>query len=176
MSMESGKFSILLALPLLLCHHSNVNDFKRLRKEVSELRNNLIALARRLRQSDRGVRENWTELMALGAIQRAEGQSTPTQIALELELRSSNLAQILGELDGRGLIQRTPDPADKRKVRLSLTEAGFALVQETRAMRDSWLENAMETSLSLEEQAQLIAAGDLMRRLALSSQSSPEKQ
>lgn len=173
--MHPGKFTILLVIQLLLCQHSNVSKIKRLRKDVSELRNNLIALARRLRQSDRGVSENWTGLMALGAIQRAEGQATPTQIALELELRSSNLAQVLGELDERGLIQRTPDPADKRKVRLSLTEAGLTLVRETRAKRDNWLADAMETCLSLEEQAQLIAAGELMRRLAISSQSRPQK-
>lgn len=172
---ELKKLSISIAVQQLLCHHSYMCNIKRPCNDVSELRSSLVALARRLRQSDRTVGETWTGLMALGAIQRAEGKATATQVALELELRSSNLAQLLGTLDKRGLIKRTPDSADKRKVRLSLTSEGLALVQQTRAKRDSWLADAMRACLSPEEQAQLITAGDLMRRLALSSQSRPQK-
>ena len=132
---------------------------------VSELRNDIVALARRLRQSAGTGSETWTSFMALGAIQRGEGEATPTQIACELELRPSNLAQVLTDLDARGLIVRSADPNDKRKVRLSLTDAGSELVRETRAKRDSWLAEAMTTCLSPEEYSHLIAAGALMRRL-----------
>lgn len=113
--------------------------------------------------------------MALGAIQRGEGRATPTKIAAELELRSSNLAQVLGEMDRRGLIRRTPDPTDRRRVHLSLTDAGDALVAETRAKRDRWLADAVATCLSPDEQSLLMTAGDLMRRIALSSHSGPHK-
>jgi DNA-binding MarR family transcriptional regulator len=139
-------------------------------EQVAELRDQIVALARRLRHSARADAETWTALMALGVIQRGEGKATPTRIATELELRSSNLAQLLRELDQRGLVHRTPDTADKRKVRLSLTEAGLALVTQTRAARDTWLADAMATCLSPDEQAQLFAAGELMRRVALSRQ------
>lgn len=152
-----------------------MSHIKSQREQIPELRNQIVALARRLRQSTRTGSESWTELMALGAIQRAEGQATPTQIALELELRSSNLAHVLGVLDARGLIERIADPIDKRKVRLSLTDAGLALLRETRAKRDIWLSDAMATCLSAEEQSHLIAAGDLMRRVALVCQSRPQK-
>lgn len=152
-----------------------MNDIQSQREQISELRNHIVALARCLRQSARTDNETWTGLMALGAVQRAEGQATPTQIASELGLRSSNLAQVLGDLEERGLIHRTPDPNDKRKVRLSLTGAGVTLVRETRAKRDIWLSEAMVTCLSPEEQSLLIAAGDLMRRIALSSPSRPQK-
>ncbi|MGK5081318.1 MarR family winged helix-turn-helix transcriptional regulator [Janthinobacterium sp. HLX7-2] len=150
-----------------------MQDIKQQREQISELRDNIVALTRRLRQSARADGETWTELMALGVIERGAGHATPTQIASELELHSSNLAQILGKLDERGLIQRTPDPVDKRKVRLSLTEAGRVLVHATRTRRDSWLLEAMQTCLSAPERAQLIAAGELMRRLSLYSQSTP---
>lgn len=112
--------------------------------------------------------------MALGAIQRAKGTGTPTRIATELGLQSSNLAQVLGELDRRGLIQRTPDPSDKRKVRLALTQAGLTLVRESRGRRDQWLSDAMHACLSAEEQAQLLAAGALIQRVALWSESTPK--
>jgi Transcriptional regulators len=141
------------------------------RGQVTELRDQIVALARRLRQSARADHESWTALMALGAIQRGGGNATPTQIATELELRSSNMAQLLRELDQRGLIRRTPDASDKRKIRLSLTEAGNIVVRESRAQRDSWLAGAIAACLSPVEQAQLFAAGDLLRRIATTHQS-----
>lgn len=134
---------------------------------VPELRNQIVALARRLRQADRSDSQNWTALMVLGAIQRLQGTATPTQVATELGLQSSNLAQLLGELDRGGLLQRSPDPADKRKVRLALTQPGLATVREARGRRDRWLSDAMQGCLSAREQAQLLAAGALMQRVAL---------
>jgi DNA-binding MarR family transcriptional regulator len=151
-----------------------MKDTKKTLKHVPELRDSIVALARRLRQSVQADSENWTALMALGAIQRAKGTGTPTQIATELGLQSSNLAQILGELDRRNLIQRTCDPADKRKVRLSLTQAGLNLACEARGRRDQWLSDTMEACLSVEEQAQLLAAGALIQRIALWSEPNPE--
>lgn len=136
-------------------------------QKISDLRENIVALARRLRQSSRTDGETWTQLMVLGAIERANGQAMPTQIASELELHSSNLAQVLSNLDARSLIRRSPDSADKRKVRLSLTETGLALVHATRSQRDSWLFEAMQTCLSAQEREQLVAASETIRRLSL---------
>lgn len=133
---------------------------------VSALRNSIVALARRLRQSADTGEETWTELMVLGEIERGHGDATPTGLARALELRSSNLAQVLAMLEQRGLVQRSPDPADKRRVHLSLTEAGAARVLATRAQRDSWLSAIMDERLSAHERAQLIEAGTLMLRLA----------
>jgi DNA-binding MarR family transcriptional regulator len=143
-------------------------------QHIAELRNNIVALARRLRQSVRSDSENWTALMALGAIQRGKGTATPTQIATELGIQSSNVAQVLGELDRRGLLKRTPDRSDKRKVRLSLTPGGINLVSEARARRDQWLSDAVQACLSVQEQEQLLAAGELMQRVALWSEASSQ--
>lgn len=79
------------------------------------------------------------DFTVLGAIERGNASATPTQIAGELELRSSNLAQVLGSLNERGLIQRHCDPADKRKTRLSLTGQGPAKAHPVRfAYEDLW--------------------------------------
>jgi len=142
-------------------------------ESVSALRNDIVALARRLRQSSRADSETWTALMTLGAIERNDGQATPTAIATEMGLRSSNLAQILGEFDQRGLIKRSADQGDKRKVRLSLTDAGLHLLRETRTKRDQWLLNALNACLTAKERQQLMEAGALMRRLASSSPGAP---
>ncbi|MFL9875859.1 MarR family winged helix-turn-helix transcriptional regulator [Paraburkholderia megapolitana] len=138
--------------------------------QITAFRNSIVALARHLRQSVRADSENWTALMALGVIQRAKGAATPTQIATELGIQSSNVAQVLNELDRRGLVQRTQDHADKRKVRLSLTQEGTDLVYESRARRDQWLSDAIEACLSVQEKEQLLAAGELIQRVAVWSE------
>jgi DNA-binding MarR family transcriptional regulator len=137
-------------------------------EEVSALRNHIVALARRLRHSASADSETWTALMAMGVIERAGGQATPTVVATELVLRSSNVAQLLNELDQRGLVTRTADSVDRRKVRLALTAEGLDMVQVTRLQRDRWLSAAMDECLSKEERSQLIAAGELIGRLSKS--------
>ena len=111
--------------------------------------------------------------MVLGAIERAEDLATPTQVAAELELKSSNLAQALRALEHRGLIRRKPDPVDRRKIRLSLTREGLTLVRETRAQRTQWLADVMDACLSAEEQDQLMG---LMHRVAASAPQRPKTE
>ena len=111
-------------------------------------------------------------MMVLNAIQRLGTQATPSYIAAELSLRSSNLAQLLRELEARGLLHRHPDASDKRRVQLSLSKSGLGLVEQTRARRDSWLREAIQAHLSSKEQALLLQAGELMQRLAQHKSSS----
>jgi len=133
-------------------------------KEVSELRNSIVALARSLKQSARSDNESWTNLMVLGLIERSNGKISPSEIGIALEIRSSNLANLLKELTQRGLVVRLCDANDKRKILLKLTDAGLNLVQTTRQKRDLWLLEAMQC-LSKEEQKKLLEAGKLIKRL-----------
>lgn len=142
-------------------------------ERASNLRNDIVTLTRRLKQSAGADAETWTSLMVLGAIERAGGGATPTQVATEFDLKSSNLAQVLGGLARRNLIERTPDPVDKRRIRLSLTEEGSVLIQEARARRTRWLLEAMDARLSAAEQDELMG---LMRRLAAHAQGAPESE
>ena len=133
--------------------------------EVSELRNSIVALARALKQPARSESEPWTNLMALGIIERANGNITPSEIGAALDIRSSNMASLLKDLAERGLIDRQADSQDKRKTLLSITASGLELIRNSRKKRDQWLHEAMQC-LSSEEQQQLIAAGKLMQRIA----------
>ncbi|MGE8280879.1 MAG: MarR family winged helix-turn-helix transcriptional regulator [Stenotrophomonas sp.] len=161
-----------LAGRILLCKYSYMQMHKSPPADVTAFRHSLIALTRRLKDVHRSDAETWSELMVLTAIQRLGITATPTSIANELSLRSSNLAQLLRELEARGLLQRHPDPDDKRRVNLSLSKPGLAVVQQTRARRDGWLSEAMEANLSAKEQALLLQAGALMQRLAQHKSSS----
>ncbi|CAI3957846.1 MarR family winged helix-turn-helix transcriptional regulator [Commensalibacter communis] len=132
--------------------------------EVSELRNNIVALARALKQSARSDDESWTNLMILGLIERSNGKITPSDIGAVLEIRSSNLASLLKNLAQRKLIIRVADEDDKRKILLGITDSGLNLVRTKRQKRDLWLQEAMQC-LSQEEQTQLFEAGKLIKRI-----------
>ncbi len=127
-------------------------------EDVTLLRTQLMSLVRRLRRESRSDEKSWAQLMLLGAIDRHGGEATPSLLAESERMRSSNLAAALRELEADGLLVRTPDAEDKRRVRVRLTPAGLGLLQQSRT-REAWLLAAMESCLTEQEQAQLIEAG-----------------
>ena len=102
----------------------------------------------------------------LGAVAGRPGGRPPRQIAEEQVMTSSNVAAALRELEAAGLVTRHRDDLDNRRVNVILTAAGRALVDERRAVRDSWLGEAIDALLDDEEHAALLAAGRLIERLA----------
>lgn len=55
---------------------------------------------------------------------------TPVEVAQQLLSSQSGMTGKLDRLEEKGLIQRTPDPNDRRAVRLRVTEAGRTLIDE----------------------------------------------
>ncbi|MFB9158815.1 MarR family winged helix-turn-helix transcriptional regulator [Chromobacterium violaceum] len=135
--------------------------------EASLLRRQLMSMVRRLRRQGSMDVLPFGLLTILGAIDRAGGDITPTELARRENLRSSNLASALRELDASGLIRRTQDPDDGRRVRVGLSEAGEAALRRNRQLRDGWLQQALQ-GLSAEERDTLLRAGALLERLAAS--------
>ncbi|XIF03119.1 MarR family transcriptional regulator [Serratia marcescens] len=78
--------------------------------------------------------------MLLGAIDRHGGEATPSLLAESERMRSSNLAAALRELEADGLLVRTPDAEDKRRVRVRLTPAGLGCCSKAApgARRGCW--------------------------------------
>jgi len=72
----------------------------------------------------------------------------------------------LGELVRRGLVERHPDPADGRRVVMSLTEAGRRFVRNKRTARSEQLAKALADRFTREELKILRAAAPLIERLA----------
>lgn len=58
-----------------------------------------------------------------------------TQKALQdkLEIQPGSMSEIAAKLERKGLLLREKDPVDKRKIRLTLTEAGRADVEQFHA-------------------------------------------
>lgn len=58
-----------------------------------------------------------------------ENSQTPREIATSLCLDSSTITGILDRMENKGLVMRTPDPDDRRALRVILTEQGSRLQQ-----------------------------------------------
>ncbi|MBB3102177.1 DNA-binding MarR family transcriptional regulator [Azomonas macrocytogenes] len=104
-------------------------------------------------------------MLVISAIDRLGDGVTPSTLAASENMRSSNLAAVLRELEASGLIIRTPDALDRRKVRIRLTDAGRDVLQLSRQRRDDWLMAAITACLTDEECERLVDAGELLERL-----------
>jgi DNA-binding MarR family transcriptional regulator len=69
------------------------------------------------------------EVLAL--LRRAEPELlTPLQVAQQLMTSQSGMTGKLDRLERQGLVQRTPDPEDRRAIRLGITDSGRTLIDE----------------------------------------------
>jgi DNA-binding MarR family transcriptional regulator len=76
------------------------------------------------------------------------------------------MAQTVSELQAGGLLTRRPDPSDRRRALVELTERGRVVLWEDRGRREGWLASAIAADLNAEEQAVLRQAVALLERLA----------
>ncbi|HEY2310473.1 MAG TPA: MarR family transcriptional regulator [Gaiellaceae bacterium] len=94
-----------------------------------------------------------------------EGPTTASALATAERVRPQSMAQTLAELETAGLIERRPDPADRRSSQIELTVEGRDRVLEGRGRREDWLAAAIVAELNPEEQRTLLAAVPLLQRL-----------
>ena len=89
------------------------------------------------------------------------GPQSQNQLGRETAMDAATIKGVVDRLARQGLVTTTPDPEDRRRLSVSLTETGLALVQ-------SRIETALEVSfktlepLSPEERRQLL---ELLARL-----------
>jgi DNA-binding MarR family transcriptional regulator len=102
--------------------------------DVARLR---IALARIARLVDRQVSGDGltrTQLSVLGTLGRHHSLGIGELADLE-GLNPTMLSRVVGKLESAGLLDRSPDPADGRVVRVRITAAGTALHEQLRDAR-----------------------------------------
>jgi DNA-binding MarR family transcriptional regulator len=76
------------------------------------------------------------------------------------------MAQTLSELERDGLIARSPDPGDRRRALVELTEAGRRGLDEDRRHREGWLAQTISRQLTAQERRALADALGVLRKLA----------
>jgi DNA-binding MarR family transcriptional regulator len=129
---------------------------------ASELRFVLGQLLRRLRAE--GGRFPWHHGAVLGRLDR-EGPRSVSDLAVGERVRPQSMAQTVGELEAEGLVERKPDPGDRRRALVSLTKAGRKALEEDRSVRVGFLVSGIE-ELPRRDQETLARATELLGRLA----------
>jgi MarR family transcriptional regulator for hemolysin len=96
------------------------------------------------------TRAQWA---VLAYVARNEG-SNQAALADMLEIEPITLVRLLDKLEAAGLVERRPDPADRRVRRLYLTEATGPLLEQLQDLASETRESAL-TGLSEPERQQL---------------------
>ncbi len=93
----------------------------------------------------------------------ADTRPSQREIADFLRLDPSQVVALVDDLEGRGLVERRPDPVDRRAKVVAATPAGVELAERARA---SAIEAEQRAHAALSEQERLELMG-LLRRVAL---------
>ena len=129
---------------------------------ASDLRVVLGHLMRRLRSEHRFSLSHGA---VLGRLDR-EGPQSVSDLAATERVRPQSMAQTVGDLEADGLVNRRPDPDDRRRFLVELTDEGRGVLGADRRQREGWLAGAIQENFSEQEQATLQEAVRLLRRLA----------
>ncbi|MFD5624121.1 MarR family winged helix-turn-helix transcriptional regulator [Streptomyces yangpuensis] len=103
------------------------------------------------------------EFDVVGTLRRSGAPYTlsPRQLSATLMLTTGGMTGRLDKLEKAGLLNRTPDPNDRRGLQVTITDRGLALVDEA-VTAGLEVQRAALTGLSDEEVAQLTG---LLRKL-----------
>ena len=119
---------------------------------------------RRLRQSSIQDDLSLPELSALSRLDRA-GAATTSDLARVDQITPQAMGATLAALEERGLVERRRDPADGRRVTMSVTEAGQQALRNTRSAQTGQLAKALASGFTQAEVETLRAAAPLIERL-----------
>jgi DNA-binding MarR family transcriptional regulator len=129
-----------------------------------ELRESVSLLLRRMKQMSPGDL-TLPENAALSRLNRG-GPTTSSALAKLEQISPQSMGATLAGLEARGLVARHADPADGRRVLLSLTEAGQRVLQGKRNARNEQLAKALSANFTPGEIRLLAEAAPLLERLA----------
>jgi DNA-binding MarR family transcriptional regulator len=131
---------------------------------ASELRAVFSRLRRRLRES---YSDDWLTPSQTAVLIRLakEGPATTSELAAAERVRPQSMATTLAAMDARGLLTRSADPDDGRRVRIALSAEGHTLYADRRRASEEWLARALQDQCTERERQTVIAAMALLDRL-----------
>src|SRR3954452_13993112 len=118
--------------------------------------------ARRLRQ-EAGADLSPSMISALASIDR-HGPLTPSELAAHERVQRPTATRVLARLEELGLIERAPDPTDRRSSLISVSAGGRALLRRQRSRKDQFLARRL-AALTPEEVATLARPPAILERL-----------
>jgi|SRR5690606_13717863 MarR family transcriptional regulator for hemolysin len=101
---------------------------------------NLVLVARRWRslldERLRAIGQSSARMEALAAIVNSPWPSAQVDIAKRLRIEGPTMTRMLDTLEADGLVERLPDPTDRRSKQLRLTPAGERVLEEIFTIAD----------------------------------------
>jgi DNA-binding MarR family transcriptional regulator len=138
---------------------------KELLQAGTDLRVVLGRLVRRMRQGYVVGEATLSETSVLSRLDR-DGPATPGCLAELERVKPQAMGVTLAGLVERGLVSRSPDAADGRRVVMSVTGAGRKLLTDRRSHNTRRLTQALAVKFSADERRRLIEVIPLLERLA----------
>jgi DNA-binding MarR family transcriptional regulator len=129
-----------------------------------ELNASLGLLVRRLRQVHVDGDLTLSQASVLVRLER-EGPATPGTLATAEQITPQSMGAILVALEEAGLVSRSGDPTDGRRVMISMTAAGRESLQGVRSEKARRLGRAIAEGFTPAEQQQLVEVIPLLERL-----------
>jgi DNA-binding MarR family transcriptional regulator len=129
---------------------------------ASDLREVISRLLRRLRSERREF--SLAEAAVLSRLYRG-GPSTVSDLATAERVRPQSMAATVAQLVERRWVARTPDPADGRRITITMTDEGTEALLDDRARREGWLADAIERDLTERDREVLAQAVALLNRM-----------
>jgi DNA-binding MarR family transcriptional regulator len=122
-------------------------------------------IARRSRQVHAVGDVTLSEVSVLSRLDR-DGPDSPGSLAELERVRPQAMAATLAGLEERGLVSRSPDAADGRRVVMSVTDAGRKMLADRRSEIVRRMAAVLEADFTAEERRVLVAALPLLDRIA----------
>jgi DNA-binding MarR family transcriptional regulator len=134
-------------------------------RAAAELKIAVGRLVRRLRQAHAVGELTLSEMSVLSRLDR-DGPAAPSALAESERVRPQAMASTLAALEQRGMVGRTPDAVDGRRVVMAVTDAGRAVIHDRRSASVARIALALEEGFTTAERRRLLAAVPLLERLA----------
>lgn len=102
------------------------------------------AVSRRMREHTKREMEPWGIAPSQGralAVLLSGGSMRPGALAERLRIAPRSATEVVDELQSRGLVERSPDPDDRRATLVALTEQGRTTATAIKAARAAASEN-----------------------------------
>jgi DNA-binding MarR family transcriptional regulator len=126
-------------------------------EDLSEMASTLIEVSAMLvRQLPNRQQVSLTTVSTLGRLDR-EGPHRLTVLAAAEGVAQPSMTQLVHKLEAGGLVERRPDPQDRRGCLIEVTDAGRRLLTERRRERRDWLAERLG-ALSERERGELDTA------------------
>ena len=140
-----------------------ISEVKESHIVANELRPVLLRLARELRREIHSLGVTGGQVSILAAIKHAPG-ITASAVAASERVSAPAMSNHVARLEKAGLIERTREGVDRRRVGLSLTAEGEKVLRSVRQRRTAWLASRLDR-LTDRERAQVEAAIPALEKL-----------